>query len=389
MAVASLRSRDLGTFSKPSDNWWTGIYESELKSTALFGEWTFNLTDYFQITLGGRWYEIDTKRTLVQGALIEPRANIAPVCHTEADQAAWQDERIPQDGFDLCFADLTASSSESGFAPKFNATWFLSDDNMLFFTYSEGFRRGGGNGGRRGSIFAADGPYGSYESDDLSNYEVGSKNTLMGGRMVLNATFYHMIWDDIQIQTEDPTPGFFATGILNFPQATIDGIEADLSWAATDNLTLTGTLGYNKAELSEDATLFPGGAGERQAVKGTRLPLMPEWKWSMTGRWDFDSTMFNATPFLLGVWTYQGDTLNSLSGIQSSVSQADVRETPSYNIFNLRFGLSGEDWTAALFIDNVGNEFAHTFYSERYSQTRVTVLPPRTFGINFRKDFDW
>jgi outer membrane receptor protein involved in Fe transport len=260
---------------------------------------------------------------------------------------------------------------------------------MLFLTYSEGFRRGGGNGGRRGSIFAADGPYGSYESDDLSNYEVGSKNTLMGGRMVLNATFYHMIWDDIQIQTEDPTPGFFATGILNFPQATIDGIEADLSWAATDNLTLTGTLGYNKAELSEDATLFPGGAGERQAVKGTRLPLMPEWKWSMTGRWDFDSTMFNATPFLLGVWTYQGDTLNSLSGIQSSVSQADVRETPSYNIFNLRFGLSGEDWTAALFIDNVGNEFAHTFYSERYSQTRVTVLPPRTFGINFRKDFDW
>jgi len=378
-----------GTFSKPSDNWWTGIYENELKSTALFGEWTFNVTDYFSITLGGRWYEIDTKRSLIQGALFEPRATITPNCGTDADRAAWQVDGIPQDGFDLCFTDLTASSSESGFVPKVNATWFWSDDKMLYFTYSEGFRRGGGNGGRRGSIFAADGPYGSYVSDDLANYEIGSKNTLLGGRLTLNATYYHMIWDNIQIETEDPTPGFFAVGILNFPQATIDGIEADFNWAATKNLTLSGTIGYNKAELSEDATLFPGTVAERQAVDGTRLPLMPEWKYSFTGRWDFDSTLFNAQPFLLGIWSYQGDTLNSLAGISSSVSQADVRKTQSYNLVNLRFGLEGEDWSAALFVDNIGNEYATTFYSERYAQTRATVMPPRTFGITYRKDFTW
>jgi outer membrane receptor for ferrienterochelin and colicin len=198
-----------------------------------------------------------------------------------------------------------------------------------------------------------------------------------------------MIWDDIQIQTEDPTPGFFAVGILNFPQATIDGVEADFSWAATRNLTLSGTLGYNKAELSEDAVLFPGTIGERQAVKGTRLPLMPEWKYSITGRWDFDNTLLNANPFLLGIWNHQGDTLNSLSGIQASVSQSDVRKTPSYNIINLRFGLQGEDWSAAVFVDNISNEYAQTFFSERYSQTRATVLPPRTFGITYRKDFNW
>ncbi len=378
-----------GTFSKPSDNWWTGIYESELTSKALFGEATFNLTEQFSITVGGRWYDIDTERTLVQGALIEPQSNLAPNCGTDADRAAWQVDGIPQDGFDLCFTDIRAESSESGFVPKLNATWHWSDESMIYATFSEGFRRGGGNGGRRGSIFAADGPFGSYESDTLKNYEFGSKNTLMDGRLVLNATFYHMIWDEIQIQTEDPQPAFFAVGILNFPQAEINGVEANFNFAATQNFTLSGTLGYNDAELSEDATLFPGTDSEKTAPKGTRLPLMPKWKYALTGRYNFNSTLWNASPHILGTWAHNGKSLNSLAGIQVSINQAGVRETPSYDIFNLRFGLEGDSWSAAFFIDNVFDEYARLFFSERYTQTRATVLPPRTFGITFRKDFNW
>lgn len=378
-----------GTLSKPSDNWWTGVYESELTSSAIFGEAQFNLTENFFITVGGRWYDIDTERTLVQGALIEPLYSIAPNCGTDENRRLWQEEGIPQEGFDLCFTDIRAESSESGFVPKLNATWFWAEDKMLYATYSEGFRRGGGNGGRRGSVFAADGPYGSYESDSLENYEIGSKNTLLNGRLTINATYYHMIWDDIQIQTEDPQPAFFAVGILNFPQATIDGVEADFSFAATQNITLNGTLGYNDASLSEDATLWPGTDAERTAFDGTRLPLMPEWKYSLTGRFDFDATMWNANPYFLASWTYNGDSLNSLDGIQVSINQAGVRTTPSYDILNFRFGLDAEGWSASLFVDNLLNEYAPLFFSERYTQTRATVLPPRTFGISFRKNLDW
>jgi outer membrane receptor protein involved in Fe transport len=378
-----------GTFSKPSDNWWTGIYESELTSSAIFGEAQFNITDTFFITVGGRWYDIDTERTLVQNALLDPLENLTPNCGTEETRRLWQEDGIPQEGYDLCFTDIRAESSESGFVPKLNATWFWSEDKMLYATYSEGFRRGGGNGGRRGSIFAADGPYGSYESDTLENYEIGSKNTLLDGRLTLNATYYHMIWSEIQIQTEDPQPAFFATGILNFPEATIDGVEADFSWAATNNITLNGVLGYNDAALSETATLWPGTDAERTAPDGTRLPLMPKWKYGLTGRFDFDATLWNANPYFLTTWTYNGDSLNSLAGIQGSINQAGVRVTPSYNIVDFRFGLDGDGWSATLFVDNLFNEYASLFFSERYTQTRATVLPPRTFGISFRKDFNW
>jgi len=378
-----------GTFSKPSDNWWTGIYESEIRSAAIFGEAQFNLTENFSITVGGRWYDIETDRTLVQGALIDPLNNLSPNCGTEETRLAWQEEGIPQEGYDLCFADFRAESSESGFVPKLNATWFWAEDKMIYATYSEGFRAGGGNGGRRGSIFAPGGPYDSYESDSLENYEIGTKNTLFDGRLTLNATFYHMIWDDVQIETEDPQEGFFAVGIINFPQAEINGIEADFNWAVTENFSLSGTLGYNDAELSEDAVLFEDTEAERSATKGTRLPLMPEWKYSLTARFDFDGSLWNAHPYMLASYTYSDETVNSLAGFQSSVVQSDVRVTPSYDIFNFRVGLDAEGWSASVFVDNLFNEYAPVFFNERYTQPRATVLPPRTFGINFRKNFDW
>ena len=376
-----------GTFSKPSDNWWTGIYESELTSKALFGEATFNLTDRFSVTVGGRWYDISTDRTLTQGALIEPRGTVTPNCGTDADRAKWQVDGIPQEGFDLCLANYSGTSSESGFVPKLNFTWNWADDKMIYATFSQGFRRGGANGGRRGSIFATGGPYDSYKSDTLKNYEIGTKNTFADGRVVLNATFYHMAWSDIQIQTEDPAPALFTVGIINFPKAEIDGVEADAHWLLTKNLTLNGTLGYNKAQLAEDALLWPGTDNERLIPDGTRLPLMPRWKYSLGARYNFSASLWNATPFILGSWTHNGDSLNSLGGVQVSIGQAAVRVTPGYDIVNLRFGLESDGWSAAIFVDNVFNEYARMFYNERYTQTRATVMAPRTIGINLRKNF--
>jgi outer membrane receptor protein involved in Fe transport len=378
-----------GTFSKPSDNWWTGIYTNEVQSTALFGEVTFNITENFSITAGGRWYEIKTDRSLIQGSLLDPTgADLTPNCGTEADRAAWQVDGIPQEGFDLCFADFTSSSKETGFVPKFNATWNFTDQNMVYFTYSEGFRNGGANGGRRGSIFASGGQFDQYTSDNLLNYEIGTKNSLFDGRVLLNVTFYRMDWKNIQIQTEDPDPFIFATGILNFPEAKIDGIESNFSWLPMEQLTLTGTLGYNDATLKNDAVLWPDTDNETTIPKGTRLPLMPKWKYSLNARWDFQGQLMNANPYAMATWTYNGDSLNSL-GVTAGVTQDPPKVNPSFDIVNLRFGLQSDKWSAQIFVDNVFNEYATVFYSTRWTQLRAAVLPPRTIGVNFRRDFDW
>ena len=376
-----------GTLDDLNDNWWTGVYDETLEQTALFGEVTFDFTDHFSITAGGRWYDIDVDRHLVQGTLIGGVENRNPLCGTQADRDSWQVDGVPVSGFDTCYTNDTASGSESGFVPRLTFTYTFDDDKMVYATYSEGFRRGGANPARRGSVFAPGNPYHTFESDTLKNYEIGTKSTWADGRFQLNATFYHMVWEDIQIQAEDPQPGFFTLGILNFPEAEIDGIEADFHWAVGRNWTLSGNVGYNDAKLSETATLFPGTDGEKVATSGSRLPLMPEWKYSLRAQYDFERDILGAAPHILGVFQYHDDSLNSLEGIQSIIFDNPPRVHDSYQLLNLRFGLEGSGWSATLYVDNVTDEYSEIFYSDRWAQTRASVLKPRTFGLNFRKYF--
>ena len=65
-------------------------------------------------------------------------------------------------------------------------------------------------------------------------------------------------------------------------------------------------------------------------------------------------------------------------------------EMPSYDILNLRFGISSEKWDAALFINNVTDETAFlALDQERGSRARVGYLTnqPRTLGLTYRVNF--
>jgi outer membrane receptor protein involved in Fe transport len=373
-----------GTLDKLSDNWWTGIYETNQEQRAIFGEVTFDVTENLAITLGGRWYDIDSDRISRNGTLIEPLQTTTVNCGTQADRDAWQIDGIPQEGFDTCYANQFAESSDDGFVPKFNATYRLDDEKIFFFTYSEGFRSGGVNSGKRGTIFGADGANHTFSPDNLTNYEIGTKTAWADGRFQFNLTAYHMVWEDIQIEAVDPTAAFFTNGIVNFTEAEIDGIEADFSWLPAENWQLSGVLGYNDAALSEDAVLFEEGDDPKIAVKGTRLPMVPEWKAALTAQYNFGNQLWGADPYILGVYQYQSDSVNSLEGISSTLGSNAVKTHPSYSVFNMRVGLSSLHWSAAFYVDNMFDEYGINLYNERWIKTRASVIRPRTFGVNFR-----
>jgi outer membrane receptor protein involved in Fe transport len=373
-----------GTLDKLSDNWWHGVYETNQTQKAIFGEATFDINENWAITLGGRWYDIDQDRISRNGTLINPPQTVIMRCGTQADRDAWQVDGIPQEGFDTCYADQFAESSNDGFVPKGNITYRIDDDKLVFFTYSEGFRSGGVNSGKRGTIFGSDGVYHTFEPDELTNYEIGTKTTWASGRFQFNITAYHMVWENIQIEAVDPTAAFYTNGIINFTEAEIDGFEADFSWIPAENWQLGGVLGYNDAALSKDAVLFSDGDEPKVAVEGTRLPMVPEWKAAITAQYNFSNQLWGADPYILGVYQYQSDSVNSLEGITSTLGEGAVRTHPSYSVFNLRFGLDSLNWSVALYVDNMFNEYGVNLFNERWIKTRVSVIRPRTYGINFR-----
>ncbi|MBT8099457.1 MAG: TonB-dependent receptor [Gammaproteobacteria bacterium] len=368
----------------PSVNWWTGVYDDTLKQMAVFGELGFDVTENFNITVGGRWYDIEVDRRLIQATLVGGLTNYRTLGRpAECDVTTGQNVK----GGDLCYQDSVSSSSEDGFVPKVTLSYDIDDNKMIYGTYSEGFRRGGANAAKRRSIFGRP-PFNEFQSDLVKNTEIGIKTTLADGALQFNLTAYRMVWEDMQIEAEDPTPNLFTLGIVNFPEATLDGIEAFLNWRPTDDWNITANLGINNAELSKSGTLEVEGAPiDRSAEKGTKLPLTPDWKGSLNIDKYFDRKIWGGAPsFGIGI-AHTGESVNSLSGIQSVEFDQPVRTQDAYTLVSLRFGLEGEDWNANLFVNNATNEYAEQFYNDRWAQTRLSVNAPRKIGVNFRKYF--
>lgn len=350
-------------------NWFTGVYDGTFEQKAVFGEIGFDVTDDFNITVGGRFFDIELDRTLKQGSLFQ--LGTEPDC-----------------GVDFCFADAVGTADETGFVPKITLDYNLDDNTMVYATYSEGFRRGGANAARATSIFGPGQPNSSFDSDTMKNYEIGFKGTWADGRVQLFGTAYHMIWEGIQLQAEDPDPNIFTLGIVNFPEAEIDGVELQFSWLPAEGWDVSGTLGWNDGEISKDAVLFEETDEPVTVTGGTQLPIMPDWKGSLSVEYRFTQEMLGGEPYVRLDHTYNGEATSSLEGIQSIVFVNPVRTLDPYHITDLRFGIDAEGWSAALYVENVFDERAEQFFNDRWAQTRLSINRPLTFGITYRKHFE-
>ena len=87
-------------------------------------------------------------------------------------------------------------SPEYGFRNRANLTWKITPDILVYYTYSEGYRPGGFN--RRApqtkiivngvqEVFV--GPI-AYQSDGLTNNEIGYKTQFFDHRLTVNGSFY-------------------------------------------------------------------------------------------------------------------------------------------------------------------------------------------------------
>src|SRR5690606_17276998 len=81
----------------------------------------------------------------------------------------------------------------------------------------------------------------------------------------------------------------------------IRGLELDLSWAATYNLTITGGAAFYDAELTENYCGFTDAQGNPEtncaapeAPSGTQLPITAPFKGTLTARYEFEAGGFDA-----------------------------------------------------------------------------------------------
>jgi iron complex outermembrane recepter protein len=348
-----------GEFLQPTDQWWIGLYDSELEQRAVFGELSFDVTENFTITAGARWFEYERFFALHQEA---PVGFVGGPFTTRTD--------------------AVADTTEDGTVGKLNLTYRFNDDRMVYATWSEGFRNGGNNPVRPASILP-----GEFDSDTLENIELGAKTEWLDNRLRFNIALYSMTWDDFAVQIEDPQPAVFQLGYVNLPSADIKGFESEFSFAINDAWLLDATLGYNEAEVSETIELVFEDEVALTVEEGSRLPLTPDWTASLGVEYRARGQLLDAQPFARLDIAYVGESVNNLEGIESVVAAGGVQVQESYETGDFRVGLEGERWSAALFVDNIWDERANLFLSNRWATQRQSINRPRTIGLQFR--YDW
>jgi outer membrane receptor protein involved in Fe transport len=365
-----------------NDAWWLTKQERTDVDKAIFGELSFDFTDRLTGTVGIRFFESDNTLQGFRGfgltnGWTSGTGEKNPECALR-----------PDDFNGAPCMNLNRTTNESGNTPKVNLTYKFTPDKLVYATYSEGFRPGGVN--------RVD-PVPPYEADYVYNYELGWKTTWADNRLRFNGALFYEEWEDFQYSFLGPNS---VTVIVNAGNAEITGLEADLTWAATENLTLSLGGAWVNAELTEDycgafdANLNPGCIDENgdpaavQAPDGQQLPVTPKFKGNAIARYTFGIGTMDA--YLQGAAAYVGSRWADLRTAQRDV----LGEIPDYTIVNFSAGISRDSWTLELFANNAFDEEGQV---DRWAQcdalicgetgTYITPTQPRTVGIKFGQKF--
>jgi len=327
------------------DVWFRTDQNRQLDQTAIFGELSFDISETVRATIGARWFDEEADLQGVVGW--GPSAFDANYGTPAADPFA-QDT----------FVDLTDSTSDTIF--KANIAWDVGDDAMIYATWSEGYRPGGIN--RDPALLVTAGTQ-IWVPDILTNMELGWKSTLVDGRIRFNGAVYFMTWDDIQYTVYDGSLSFCCGSTYNLNTAEISGIEADITYLASEGLTLSTSFAFNDAETTGDFILPSGGLA---VPSGTSLPNVPEFKINVVARYEFQ--LGDANSYAQATWNYTDSSASEIT--DSSFPQSD------YSILNLRAGVDLGGWGADIFINNAGDEIAQYYVHPRpYAPSTVTNRP--------------
>jgi len=350
----------------------------DIEQTAIFGEVSFDFTDAFALTVGGRWYDFTESRRFYTGGLF-----------SNGD-------------------DQTDDTSSSGFTPRVMASFDLNDSVTLNAQVSEGFRLGGVNDPLNETLCVGDdleifGAFQSYDDETMWNYEAGIKSGF-GNGVTFNAAVFYSEIENLQATLD---AGSCSSRVsFNVPKSHTQGIEMELGANPTDSIYLS--LAGSMLESEFDSTVVDGDGNVIGGLEdGNRLASVPEFQLAATGSYIFPMGLFGGSEGVLSLtihhvgdrYTQPSDQVPGAGDFSSGlpfggatgdeVTSLNLDLDP-YTIVNLSAGIEKESWSAMLYIHNVGDENANlSFDRERGGRARLAFRTnkPRTVGVVFRKSF--
>jgi outer membrane receptor protein involved in Fe transport len=357
------------------------------------------------ITAGTRYYHFDNEETgAVSGSFFCYEAG-PPPCLNYATNLGTEN----------------LQTTYKGFKSRANLTWHFMPSALLYYTWSQGFRPGAFNRTSGQYIPDAQGipqyisPL-SYQSDNLTNNEIGWKTEFFDHRLQWNLAGYQEDWKNAQVT-------FFQPGLLgnvgfnaNGPDYRIRGVETSFIAVLTRGLTAEGGAAWTSSEQTNSPYLIannpallanPLSAGQygKPITSGVdhsgtfRDPLpnpfgpigapaafAPPFQFNLLLRYQWVMSSYD--------WFAQAGATHTAHSFTQSGSQLPPSgttytsnylrfENPAYTTYDASIGVGKGAWTAKLYAQNLTNVLASTFTSNSQFALQETILRPRVLGLQF------
>ncbi len=140
--------------------------------------------------------------------------------------------------------------------PRAGVRYIIDDGNNIYTSVSQGYKSGGFNAS---TLFANGSTPVEYKSEHLTNYELGMKNSLFGGKLSLASALFFIDWRNQQVLTYDATTA--ASPIVNASSSRSYGAEVSGNADLGDGWSVSAAVGYSDAtyEKFQSAPLTGGG----------------------------------------------------------------------------------------------------------------------------------
>ncbi|KPF77478.1 TonB-dependent receptor [alpha proteobacterium AAP81b] len=213
-----------------------------LSSYGIFGEAYYNLTDRLKVTIGLR-YNNDKKFVRARSTLA---SFLVPFGSTSAFGSPFVgsfDADPGRAGNQLFQERNVGFQALTGRAV---VDWKITDDNLLYFSYSRGYKSGGVNPPLQPVFNVGDG----FSPEFIDAFEIGSKNTFLDGTLRLNVTAFYYNYSGLQLSRI-----VARTSVNDNVDARVYGLEIDGIMQPTRNFAVNFGASYLKTEVIQDKFL--------------------------------------------------------------------------------------------------------------------------------------
>ena len=322
---------------------------------ALFGQFYYDLSEKLKFTLGLRYFNSTLKKD------------------------------IDETGADFGFANspFKTEFQESGINPKFNLTYQINKDKMVYANIAKGFRIGDSN--ELLPIFAQEEMVdkglewpSEYGSDYIWNYELGYKSISENGKFISNLAVFYNKWSNLQ-QYKLLDAGWGYTS--NVGSAHSSGLELDLKGKLSRSFELGLGLGILNPEIDEEDP-----TGTLEAKKGDKILYAASFTANANAQYTKEFSNDNSL-YVRTDLQHVGERF----GTYNPELEPEL-VFPEYTLINARVGYVMEKYEFSLFCKNLTNKQAvfgniQSFAGNLPGRERYSSNRPMTIGVNLKLYF--